>query len=557
MTQLLLAVEHVTCWSLLAAWLAALSVHSRRTGVLLYLLFIAAPLAVLGGVAVHLVRHSVDDALPLLAAAPLQFMGTVLIVSAAASAAVFRLARRPGPDGVPRAADWPARLLGASCGVAVVVHLTTCWNLDLSVRQRIETLRVEAGAIAVSLAPLATPDSQNAALFYQEAADSGLLASYPPEYETWFEILSKTPDALPVEDPRFVAYVERRAPLVRHLRQATQFEVCNFRRDWARPHLGMLLPETQMLSGCGHELILSARLHAARGRTDEALLDLAALHRLADHAGQEPIIVSLLVSAGLERMAFDNLEFILRTRPLDAEQIARLAAESPPAERLDWRPYSASLRYQRALRMEESFGLATFCQVASGSVDLDLLSVNNLRTSNAALPIYRAFVFDSDLAGYRERLTRLQNAAVAAHEARTRVSDSIQQDLDAGQVGPLGRQLLLHQNSIGAAVDAADARQRLARVALLLLAHRARSGAFPDSVDSASLDAVVPCDPFTGRPFKTIRQGDALVLYSVGPDLKDDQGRRIGPPSSAKLDGDLSLTLQLAPAKTLESAGSP
>jgi hypothetical protein len=31
-------------------------------------------------------------------------------------------------------------------------------------------------------------------------------------------------------------------------------------------------------------------------------------------------------------------------------------------------------------------------------------------------------------------------------------------------------------------------------------------------------------DPFTGQPLKLRRDGDRVMIYSVGPDLKDDNG---------------------------------
>jgi hypothetical protein len=65
--------------------------------------------------------------------------------------------------------------------------------------------------------------------------------------------------------------------------------------------------------------------------------------------------------------------------------------------------------------------------------------------------------------------------------------------------------------------------------ALALQAWHAEHGAYPDTLDAlvpGTLDAL-PRDPFSGGPVKYRREGDEYVLYSVGPDRKDDGGRAV------------------------------
>ena len=54
-------------------------------------------------------------------------------------------------------------------GIAVALHLMTIWNLDLAARQQLASLRIEAGAIALTAMPPRVPDNDNAALFYKQA----------------------------------------------------------------------------------------------------------------------------------------------------------------------------------------------------------------------------------------------------------------------------------------------------------------------------------------------------------------------------------------------------
>lgn len=67
---------------------------------------------------------------------------------------------------------------------------------------------------------------------------------------------------------------------------------------------------------------------------------------------------------------------------------------------------------------------------------------------------------------------------------------------------------------------------RLLRVELALHAYRSQHAAYPATLEQLvpSEVAAVPVDPFSEQPLRYRREGSAYVLYSVGPDLKDDQG---------------------------------
>jgi hypothetical protein len=57
--------------------------------------------------------------------------------------------------------------------------------------------------------------------------------------------------------------------------------------------------------------------------------------------------------------------------------------------------------------------------------------------------------------------------------------------------------------------------------------HRQRTGQWPDSLEAIPKDILpaVPTDPFTGKPVAFHRLEDGIVVYSVGPDGRDNGGR--------------------------------
>src|SRR5262249_51781472 len=72
--------------------------------------------------------------------------------------------------------------------------------------------------------------------------------------------------------------------------------------------------------------------------------------------------------------------------------------------------------------------------------------------------------------------------------------------------------------------DHIDARNRLILCALAIRAYRLKHSRLPISLNDLGLDPSLIVDPYTGRPLIYRMQGSDYLLYSVGPDLKDDGG---------------------------------
>lgn len=92
---------------------------------------------------------------------------------------------------------------------------------------------------------------------------------------------------------------------------------------------------------------------------------------------------------------------------------------------------------------------------------------------------------------------------------------------------------------------------RLLRAELALREYRIRHHRYPTTLEQLTPNELTaaPVDPFTDQPLRYRRQGSTYVLYSVGPDMKDDGGTPI-PPRSVGSDskGDL-VAGKLFPAR--------
>ena len=89
------------------------------------------------------------------------------------------------------------------------------------------------------------------------------------------------------------------------------------------------------------------------------------------------------------------------------------------------------------------------------------------------------------------------------------------------------------------------AEENLARtqVFLALQAYKARYGGYPATMQElkSKLGWKLPKDPFSEKDFIYKRQAKGFILYSVGPDMKDDGGRSLGDHVEIDSKGDIVL----------------
>jgi hypothetical protein len=122
---------------------------------------------------------------------------------------------------------------------------------------------------------------------------------------------------------------------------------------------------------------------------------------------------------------------------------------------------------------------------------------------------------------------RVLKAAVARAELPYRRRRPLPESKD-----PVSRVLSSSRTGAAFVLVRRDAIERLVRVELAVHEYRLRHGRCPPALGevTAGLDARTTLDPFSGGLFVYRCQGDGWLLYSVGPDGKDNGGRPIPAP---------------------------
>jgi len=432
------------------------------------------------------------------------------------------------------ASRWPVIGLFGLAILAKGVSFGTLLILDNAVAAEARAMRVEAAAIMQAALPPAVADAENAAILHTQAA-AALAAA--PDLTAADGPLETDPD---VASPAVGALLARHAGLLDTIRRAADRPACRFPRDWTRPSIDMLLAEVQGCRTEGRLLALAARHEAAEGKPAAVLADAVRIGRIGRQVGSEPILISHLVGIAIDATALSVVAEILPTLS---------AADAPLLDDPALRDLVASTpSLVRAINGEEAFGLSIFANFADGRQGIDRLGRLAGDPNVAILPkeepfsllteplsaVWRAFILPADIAGYRRRFEAYRQLVTGGVD-QSRTWPQTQKQIDGieaeirrtGPDGFLSRLIAPATDAVLRSQCMAVARHRAAEVLLAATRERLASGTLPASIDAlvpARLPSV-PRDPFTtDGPLNVKLTPEDLLVWSVGPDGKDDGG---------------------------------
>ena len=454
--------------------------------------------------------------------------------------------RRRGGEPVPRAASWPRGRLALGLVAVLLLGWITFWNMDLSVKGQLASLRVEGGALALSAAPARPPDAENAATVYRQAFDAMPKGDdVPPEYsEKWMSWIGEAGEAdFDPADAKLAAFLDRNEAAMGLLRRAAEMPACYFDHDYGRPSFSMLLPEMSQFQNAARVLAMDARVKTAAGKTDRAVEDVRAVFGLARHSAANPILISLLVAMNADEIGVHALGALLGGRGPAAEQLARLRLPEPGI-------FERNL--PRALRMEEAFALSAISDISLGddpsAVDHMGLGMGGALGRTAMEPLiacWRVFLATEEVAAYRGGIREFQRLATMPYHETAGDWQKTDEPESIRQRGIMASMLMPAVGRCAAVAARADARHGLAYIAVAAARYRAEKGRLPETLEVLVPDylAAVPRDPFDGKTLRMVTRDGRLVFYSVGQDLKDDGGALF---DDEKHTGDLTFSLGAA-----------
>ena len=384
---------------------------------------------------------------------------------------------------------------------------------------------------AADVIPPTVPETGNAALLYEsailllKAQPARREAGQPPDHENLLSRLARLSDTFLSES----LDADKRAELEQLLKQdvvrnamsiaeqGTQRRSCRFDHDYTAG-FNMLMPHLQGLSDLTRILGAKACVEAAAGRSDAAWNLVQTQLRFADALRNEPILISQLVRMASIRISCETIQKICDVAPPNAEQYR--GVESMLSDHEDRKPLVLALDGERLLGGEWAFNL-----LRNGSAKtLTGIAGDESGLGEVLLTLYSAFkpLSLADHAAYLGIMGEYTRSAqqpyspneASAMDKKVGQMRSCLHVVTAMIVPAIGRVKEVYWEMV--------AEMRITRAGLGVLQESKAQGAFPQTLESLKLKDFG--DPFSDGPLIYRPNPNGFILYSVGPDQKDNNG---------------------------------
>lgn len=309
-------------------------------------------------------------------------------------------------------------------------------------------------------------------------------------------------------------------------------------------------------------LVCRAMLRVAEGRGDAAWEDLLACHRLGRLVAQGGSVIEFVAGISLDRLATEAVVSTLADPRLTSEQLVRYGRAMrrlPPFPPLaDTIEFGSRLLYLDALQFIRRGGGGLGgkpdpkAQQALARLDYEpAMRHGNLCYDRlaAALRLPERAARVKELAQFEEDFKAWGKQAREAGEVENLLNDPDKALTVVRVIGivTLGETLPAVAR-IQESAERLEQAHRNLHVAFALAAYQRDHNVFPKALADLSpkyLDKV-PDDLFTGKPLVYRPADGGFLLYSLGPNGKDDEGRTAAEPQPGD---DIAVRLPLAPAR--------
>jgi hypothetical protein len=374
------------------------------------------------------------------------------------------------------------------------------------------------------------PESDNAAPFYQKAAELYVKFSQQQAYPT----MKGWPVNLPENELSEIRnWVQVNSQALLQLELGSKKPYCWF--QLSSPDgivFGILIPDLAEYKALCYAITERAKLAAAEGNIDKAIADIVTCYRCGLHLmgpGPKDLIAQLVGIAVRARSLQSTFDILNRTK-VDKNSLSSMQMQIEGISTSE--SYTPDFRFDRFALLDQI--QRVFNEDGKGDGQIDLESAKRM----FLVPGWN----DKDIASLKE-LGRRQTTETG--EKLYKYFDFIAQkspwqwkaeNINHAQ----GVEKIIHDNYIVAVLTPAGVRvaELFARcradtdgliTTLALLRYKAEKGQFPEKLDElvpAGYLKALASDPFSGKPFAYKRVGEDFMLYSFGPDCDDDGGTR-------------------------------
>lgn len=357
---------------------------------------------------------------------------------------------------------------------------------------------IKAAGQPVSVADLQgkpVPVEDNAAPVYEQAFKLLAKPERRPDIDALNKILySPIPTPNPQDWAAAKAAFTRSADILELIDNAQSKPACQFPLQFDSQEV--LFQRLGDIRGITRLLCASAVLNAREGNTQKVFAYIKSAFRVDDAVGKDSvIIIDYLCGSAITKITLANLRQALHYCQLSESELRDM---DNALSRID-----SSKLYRHAMEGERVFGLQQMARFAKRPFsDLDTLA-------------YLDFTKEQ-IAGATMTYSSATLAGLIGPDAKYQVpSNAILTRI----IVPVFQRANLSRYRT-------DAEIACGRVFLALQAYKGKFGRYPQSLTElkSGIDWKLPTDPFSGKNLIYKPKHKGFILYSVGPDQKDDGG---------------------------------
>ena len=444
-------------------------------------------------------------------------------------------------------------------GILIVVSAYVFWSKTEAGALHGVRAQIKSGGLPTVEAdffPQIPPAEQNAAPLLQKAA--GLVKTMPEDdvLKRCFpgSAVEKNSTALlsgkRLEEVRAFLREPVAGEVVQLLMEAATKDECFFGREYSKGAF-LELPEMSPMMQAVRLLLNHSWLMAADGDVDTAANEIRAALKISNFYMQDPILISWLVGAACEQMSLSAMMSLCGKAEVPAPRSLELLEKSVKENRSNAR---ASL--VRAFDGERVFfGGSIFEALVSGKARRAEMQALTGNLSGQDRWGGMAFIFW--LYQYPLRPLLMADEAAYLRFMLAARSDILDPKISGREPGKLFEQISrsailtrLSAPALEPAIRKGQEEETLLDLALIGLRaeqFRVANGHYPGSLSEIPWEGPLPKDPFADGNFRyKVESAGNLLIYSVGPDLKDNQGN----PKKEKREKDIVWLVRRASPNT-------
>lgn len=417
------------------------------------------------------------------------------------------------------------KVLGLIFAVLIAIYIILDVTFSVQLHNKIAELKRQGRPTTIAeIIPPPVPDEENAAILYNKAFE--LMKSYK-EGSTLHKIGELTRD-IPNwnneqrEEISKLINSQEVQDIYELLEKGSQKPKCRFNIEYEKgpetllPHLNHMRYITRLF--CARAL-----LEAESGDVEKAVNTLLIGLRISNHLKDEPIEISQLLRIFCDGMIIECIKNIADSKSISLEQANVIISEL--STRKDIKPFIKGEDNQRIL------GIWFFQDMLHNKIPLSvLLAFDNWYfprkvkiISSLILPLYKP-ILKKDFLFYLTLEPQLQdsfNLPYCEFIKNNPIEKGIPRYYRISLYFFRGEQLPDPYNMILKGIARHQANIEICKTGLALKIYKAKNGAYPETLSFLS---EVPIDPFSGKELIYKKSGDGFILYSLGPDMKDDKG---------------------------------